>query len=117
MAGSPVVASQGISTDFGNELRGCSARGGFRVRVRRYDRRMPGELHGIDQESSIRIERKSRMSAEEFFSFCAANPDWQIEQTADGEIIIMPPAGGDSSYSSLEAAAQLRQWAEVDGRG
>jgi hypothetical protein len=45
------------------------------------------------------------MSSEEFFRFCGANPDWRIEQTADGEIIIVPPAGGESSYSSLEASA------------
>ncbi len=46
-----------------------------------------------------------------------ANRDWQIEQKADGEIIILPPAGGESSYDSLEASAQLREWARRDGRG
>jgi Uma2 family endonuclease len=78
---------------------------------------MPMELHGIDRESSIRIERESRMCPEEFFRFCQANPDWRIEQTADGDILIMPPAGTESSYGSLEASAQLYQWAKRDGRG
>lgn len=75
------------------------------------------DLHGIDVESTVRIERDRRMSSEEFFRFCGANPEWRIERTADGEIIIMPPAGPESSYDSLEASAELRQWAKRDGRG
>jgi Uma2 family endonuclease len=75
------------------------------------------ELRGIDEESTVRILPDHRLSSEEFLRFCQANPDWRIEQTADGEIIIMPPAGGDSSYSSLEASGQLREWAKRDRKG
>jgi Uma2 family endonuclease len=78
---------------------------------------MPLDLYGIDEESTVRIERHRRMSLDEFARFCTANPDWQIEQTADGEIIIMPPAWPESSYDSLEVSAPLRAWAKRDGRG
>lgn len=26
----------------------------------------------------------------DFYEFCQANPDWRIERTSDGDIIIMP---------------------------
>src|SRR5205823_13568826 len=78
---------------------------------------MPMELHGIDEESTVRIMPEHRMSSEEFFRFCQANPEWRIEQTADGEITIMPPAGGDSSYRSLEASADRKSVVRESGWG
>jgi Uma2 family endonuclease len=37
-----------------------------------------------------------QMSDQEFFEFCQLNPDWRIEQTSEGDIIIMPPTGGET---------------------
>jgi Uma2 family endonuclease len=54
---------------------------------------------------------------EEFFYFCQANRDLRIERSARGEIIVMSPAGGYSSYQSGEVFGQLRVWAEEDGTG
>ncbi|MBI4906075.1 MAG: hypothetical protein HY820_20750 [Acidobacteria bacterium] len=31
------------------------------------------------------------MSDEEFAAFCARYPDYQIEMTAEGDILVMPP--------------------------
>lgn len=83
----------------------------------RYHKRMPMDLHGIDGESTVRIERHHRMLSDEFFRFCQANPEWQIEQTADGEIIIMPPAGIESGNRNFEIGVELGNWARRDGRG
>jgi Uma2 family endonuclease len=52
-----------------------------------------------------------------YLSFCEANPSLRIERTARGEIVVVPPAGGESDYRSLEIAGQLRSWAKKDGRG
>lgn len=52
-----------------------------------------------------------------FHQIWRMNPDARIEQTAQGEIIIMPPAGGESGNQSGEAYAQLRNWAKQDGTG
>src|SRR5215472_15505693 len=46
-----------------------------------------------------------------------ANPNTRFERTAEGEIVIVPPAGGESSYQSGESQAELRQWAKRDGGG
>jgi Uma2 family endonuclease len=45
------------------------------------------------------------------------NPDLRVELSAEGEIIFMPPAGGESDFRSFELGFQLRAWAAEDGRG
>ena len=57
------------------------------------------------------------MNDEEFFDFCQRNGDWRIERTADGDLIIMPPAGGETGYRNSEISAQVRNWARQDGAG
>jgi len=56
-------------------------------------------------------------SDQAYLAFCRANPDLRVERNAKGEILIVPPAGSESSYRSLKVAAQLDLWAEQDGRG
>lgn len=58
-----------------------------------------------------------RVSVKEYLAFCRANPDLNTERTAEGEIVIVPPAGGESSHRSLDVATQLAVWARADGRG
>jgi Uma2 family endonuclease len=41
----------------------------------------------------------------------------QIEQTAEGDLIIMAPAGGESGYRNNELSAQLRNWSRQNGEG
>jgi putative restriction endonuclease len=52
-----------------------------------------------------------------YFAFCRVNPDLRVERNAEGEILIVPPAGSESSYRSASVTAQLFNWAEQDGRG
>lgn len=78
---------------------------------------MPMDLVGIDKTAEIRIEPDEPLSPGEFFDFCQANSEWQIERSADGEIIIMPPAGPESAHYSLDAGANLFIWAKRDRRG
>ena len=49
----------------------------------------------------------ARLSDDEFFELCQANPALNFERNAHHEIIIMPPAG---SESSLESQGQLWLW-------
>ncbi len=41
----------------------------------------------------------------------------RLERTAAGEIIIMPPTGGETGHRNLQIGARLAQWAEKDGTG
>jgi Uma2 family endonuclease len=57
------------------------------------------------------------LSEEDYLAFCRANPGLRCERTAEGEIIIVPPAGGEGAYRSGKAFAQLDHWADQDDRG
>jgi Uma2 family endonuclease len=57
------------------------------------------------------------MTEEEFFEFCQLNAEWRIERTAEGELILMPPAGGETGNRNAGITALLWLWAETDGTG
>ncbi|MDZ7964010.1 MAG: Uma2 family endonuclease [Nostoc sp. DedSLP03] len=58
-----------------------------------------------------------QMTKEQFYEFCQANRDLRIERTANGEVIIMPPAFSDTGNRNFNIAAQLGYWTEQDGTG
>lgn len=63
------------------------------------------------------LDRERPMTDDEYYEFCMANPNTRFERTAEGEIIIVPPAGWESSYQSGEAFSQLAVWAKQNRRG
>jgi Uma2 family endonuclease len=71
----------------------------------------------LEAPATIAFGAAQRFDDEAYFAFCAANPDLRIERTSQGEIVIVPPAGGESSYRSMMVGAQLARWAERDRRG
>jgi Uma2 family endonuclease len=59
---------------------------------------------------SLALDVKStRLTDEQFFELCSANRDLRFERSADGELIIMAPTGGQTGNKSVELAGQL--WA------
>ena len=54
---------------------------------------------------------------DEFFEFCRQNSDLRIEQTAQGEWIIMPPTGGETGSRNSEVSRQLGNWARRGDAG
>jgi len=65
----------------------------------------------------LTLNPEHRITDDEYFAFCTANPDLRLERTAEGEIVIVPPAGGESDFRTVEVSGQLRNWARRDGRG
>lgn len=49
----------------------------------------------------------SKMSDQQFYDFCQTNPDLRIERSANGEIIIMPPAFADTGNCNSRVSGQL----------
>ncbi len=47
-----------------------------------------------------------QLSDEQFFQLCQDNRDLRLERSAKGDLIIMPPTGGNSNPVSLKASAQ-----------
>jgi Uma2 family endonuclease len=60
---------------------------------------------------------RHKMTDEEFFAFCRANPELRIERTSEGDLIVMSPAGGKTGNRNLKLGARLGIWAEADGTG
>jgi Uma2 family endonuclease len=57
------------------------------------------------------------MNDEEFAEFCAEHPDLFFEMTAEGELIVMPPAFTLTGIRNQEIARDFTAWAIRDGRG
>lgn len=74
-------------------------------------------LNEIELEACIVISPGRRITEDEFWNFCCDNPDLRIERTAEGEIEVMPPTGGELGASNADLCAQLAIWAKRDGRG
>jgi Uma2 family endonuclease len=49
-------------------------------------------------------------SDEQFYQLCQKNSDLQFERTASGELIIMPPVGGESGNREAEFIIDLGIW-------
>jgi Uma2 family endonuclease len=58
---------------------------------------------------------REKFSDEEYWAFCMANPDLRLERTAEGEIVIAPPDGGESAYRTTQVMAELRLAWLIDG--
>lgn len=57
------------------------------------------------------------MTDQQFFQFCQLNRDLRIERSAEGDLIIMPPAGGSSSHGNAELTYLFQAWARWEGTG
>ncbi|HZS47087.1 MAG TPA: Uma2 family endonuclease [Blastocatellia bacterium] len=57
------------------------------------------------------------MTDEQLFDFCQVHRDLRIERTANGDLIIMPPTGGETSNRNMALAIMLGNWSWHDGTG
>ena len=78
---------------------------------------MPLVVNVTDGHAPIQIQPADQLGDDRFYAFCQANPDLRIERSAEGDIQIMPPTGGETSYRNSDLTTQLRLWAKRDGRG
>lgn len=51
-----------------------------------------------------------QLTDEQFYQLCRTNPDVKFERNAQGEIIIMPPTGGETGKSNAETTADFVIW-------
>lgn len=58
-----------------------------------------------------------KLTDEQFFELCQENENIRLERTAKGELIIMSPAGGETSNSNAGLTAQLWIWNQQNKLG
>ena len=54
---------------------------------------------------------------ERFYALCQLNRDVRLERNPDGDVIFMPPTGGDTGWRNAEITVQLGLWARQDATG
>jgi Uma2 family endonuclease len=63
--------------------------------------------------SATTLDVKSvHLTDDQFEQLCQHNADWEIEQTANGELIIMTPVGGESGEREASLIGRLFVWNE-----
>ena len=86
------------------------------------------KLQGIEASDQVNISMSyallplvlrpgRRFSEEELMRFCAANEFLQIERTAEGDLVVMTPAGGRTSNREGYIFRELDLWAESEAKG
>jgi Uma2 family endonuclease len=59
---------------------------------------------------TLNLEPAIHLTDEQFYQLCQANRDVRFERTAEGELIVMPPTGGETGNRNSEMNFQLRAW-------
>jgi Uma2 family endonuclease len=65
----------------------------------------------------LTLRPSRRFTDDEFLRFCAANELLRIEQTAEGELIVMTPAGNRTGNKEGYIFRELDFWVEREGNG
>jgi Uma2 family endonuclease len=65
----------------------------------------------------LRFRPETPMSDDELMRFCAANDALRVERDANGEILVMTPAGNTTGRKNAYLIQVLGNWSDADGRG
>ncbi len=71
----------------------------------------------LDLPLPIKIVPAAPLSDDEFLAFSRANEPYRFEKNANGEIIVMTPAGDRRDEREGDLETELCIWARTDGRG
>ncbi|MEH2057105.1 MAG: Uma2 family endonuclease [Nostoc sp.] len=66
---------------------------------------------------TVNLQSVLELTDEQFFNLCQANRDLKFERTATGELIIMPPTGGETGNRNGRLNQQLFNWSDTDFTG
>jgi Uma2 family endonuclease len=66
---------------------------------------------------TLNLDRAIEMSDDQFYQLCRNNPDLKFERNAYGELIVMPPTGGETGRRNLKISQKLGIWTDRDGTG
>ncbi|MFW6315928.1 MAG: Uma2 family endonuclease [Cyanobacteriota bacterium] len=67
--------------------------------------------------TTLNLKPIAKLTKEQFYTLCAANPDIRLELNTKGELIIMSPTGGETSAWNSKLIAALVNWNEQTGLG
>ena len=60
--------------------------------------------------TTVKLEPAFSLSTEQFYHLCRQNPDLKFERNTNGELIIMPPTGGETGRKNAELIGEFILW-------
>lgn len=66
---------------------------------------------------TLKLGSVLQLTDDQFYELCQANRDLRLERTAKGELIIMPPTGGETGNRNIKIAFQLEAWSSQNDLG
>jgi len=66
---------------------------------------------------TLNLDSVIKLTREQFYQLCVENPDLKLERNAQGELIIMPPTGGETGRSNVNLILQVASWNEINHGG
>jgi Uncharacterized protein conserved in cyanobacteria len=66
---------------------------------------------------TVNLDSVIKMTDDQFFKLCQNNRELRFERNANGELIIMPPTGGETGNRNGRLNQQLFNWTDADGTG
>ncbi len=68
--------------------------------------------------NSLEIKFESfKLTDEQFYQLCQDNRDLRFERNINGDMVIMPPTGGETSNRNLRIIQQLGIWTDKNQTG
>ena len=65
----------------------------------------------------IKVPPSTALTENQFYDLCRANPDIKIERTAAGELLFMPPTGGETGNRNAKLISRFVVWSEATNLG
>lgn len=59
---------------------------------------------------NLSLDPVVKLSNEQFYTICAANPELKLERSPDGELLIMVPTGGETGARNSDLNLELGIW-------
>jgi len=59
---------------------------------------------------TINLDPIVKLTREQFYELCAANPELKLERNANGELVIMSPTGGETGTWNSDITIDLGIW-------
>lgn len=61
---------------------------------------------------TLDLNRIIKLTEEQFYLLCQENPDLKLERNPNGQLIVMPPTGGETGKRNVKLIVQLALWNE-----
>jgi Uma2 family endonuclease len=66
---------------------------------------------------TLNLNSVIQMTDDQFYDLCQANPDLKFERNSRGDLVIMPPTGGETGQSNAKLTSRFVVWNEQENLG